>query len=220
MTPTPTITPTPDRAGSVATALAAATMQAQATAQARTTAQAARAVADDQAGRSAIIYSPTKGQLDHNTNTVGGEGKLANVNTAELILEAKFFNPYPASEGAWDYGFAFRYLPNNNQYTLIVRSDQLYYLYFYDSAIQRNQQISAGRIAGLDISSGGANTVTVFIGADSGLLFVNGAYVATLDLSAQLTGGNVAIVTGILTGDKIAGRSTGYEGFTIYAARR
>jgi hypothetical protein len=213
-------TSTAQVAAVAATNTASANATAQARASATATAEAARAAADTQAARSVIIHGPVAGQIDHDPEQSGAEGRLANVNVSEMILEAKFFNPYQALQGGWDYGFVFRYVPNSHQYVLVVHSDRFYYLYYYNPVTQLNERINMGWISNLDLSAGGSNTLTLFVSEGRGLLFVNGAYIAALDLGAHTASGNVAIITGYLRGDEIAGRSTYYEDFAIHAARR
>ena len=51
-----------------------------------------------------------------------------------------------------------------------------------------------------------------------GWLFINGVYVDRLDLSGGLEAGTVSAVGSYFAGHGIAGKSTRFEGFTIWSA--
>ena len=61
--------------------------------------------------------------------------------------------------------------------------------------------------------------MVVVIGA-RGWFFVNGSYVASVDLGSVTGTGDVAVITGFYTGDEVAGGVTRYEGFKGYELRK
>ena len=49
----------------------------------------------------------------------------------------------------------------------------------------------------------------------TGYLYLNGGYVATLDLAARAARGNIAAATALFSGNAVSGRSLHYERFTV-----
>ncbi len=60
------------------------------------------------------------------------------------------------------------------------------------------------------------NTVSIYCQRNKGILFVNGDFVANLDLSILTNSGGVAAATGIVLGNAINGYSTDYKDFTVW----
>ena len=76
--------------------------------------------------------------------------------------------------------------------------------------------IASGTVS-LDTGDGVSNRVQLICDGDTGLLYVNGAFVAELDLSARTNGGDVAVAAGMHAGHEIKGEATRFEGFTVWA---
>jgi hypothetical protein len=205
---------------------ATATIQAQATATALAIAQAtaanqsqARATADSWAGNAQIVFGPEGGTLIHNPP----DGKVAvfaapNSNLSNVIVEARFSNPLPTSQGAWDYGFSFR-STTTVSYAIVVHSNATWDFMFTTNVVSGYQRVTSGKIPNLDATTNGQNSLTLFVNGSNALFFVNGTYITTLDVSASLAPGVVFIGTGFFTGDEVAGMSTNYELFIVREIR-
>lgn len=167
-----------------------------------------------QTGQNRLTF-PRSGSLDHDADSQI-ESYIAEVNRRDFMAEAVFFNPYAASTGAWDYGFLFRDEGSNQQYRLILNSDGAWELYNHTGAAD-GDRIAGGAVPNLDTSAGASNHVQLLCDGGEGLLFVNGAFVADLDLSARTNGGGVGVATGMLAGHEIKGEATRYENFTVWA---
>ena len=74
----------------------------------------------------------------------------------------------------------------------------------------------AGRSAGLIPAQAAENTVWLAAVGEHGLLFVNGEFVSSLDLSGVAGAGDVAAMTGAFTGDEVAGAVTQFEDFQVF----
>ena len=64
----------------------------------------------------------------------------------------------------------------------------------------------------------GSNHIRIIAMGGEGWLFINGVYVDRLDLSGGLEAGTVSAVGPYFTGHGIAGKSTEFEGLTIWSA--
>ncbi len=62
-----------------------------------------------------IVYGPTSGSLAHEVNNFIKQLRTG-VEIQHGLVEATFVNPYPTSEGTWDYGFMIRKKGVNRNY--------------------------------------------------------------------------------------------------------
>ena len=194
---------------------AATTQPARQTAAVKATAMArADFVSTVQAGQNRLTF-PRSGDLAHDADDLI-ESYLVEVNRRDFMAEAVFFNPYPTEQGTWDYGFLFRYEGGNQHYRLILNSDKKWELYNH-TGTGDGELINQGDVVNFDTSASGSNRVRLICDGDKGLLYVNGAFVAELDLSARTNGGDVAVAAGMHAGHEIKGEATRFEGFTVWA---
>ncbi len=203
-----------------------AELRAEATARAATpTARAAGPMATATAAARAAVraFGPLDGTLDHN------EGpriptQAAGVTLRDFVAEARFYNRYPLAGlqkdvGDWDYGFFFRETGDNQQYHLGIRSGPgapQWGLELWDGGT--HEVVSVGSLWGkLHTSPDGSNRVRVIARGGSGILLLNDDYLASLDLSRKLAPGDVRVATGLGPANKIGGKATRYEGFTVWS---
>ncbi|MEA2584531.1 MAG: eukaryotic-like serine/threonine-protein kinase, partial [Thermomicrobiales bacterium] len=192
-----------------------ATANAERTAAANATASAvATAVAAAEA-QAELAFGPTDGGLPHDTSdatvkTAYAPGELV----GNLIVEARFFNPYDGTESGWDYGFFFRET-DEHLYRVYVDSSETWSLDLWTSA-DSLATIATGPIPTLNTTANRSNLVRLVARGDEGWLFVNDVFVATLDLSAIDGGGAVGIGTGFEAGSERDGAETRYEGWAIW----
>jgi serine/threonine protein kinase len=178
----------------------------------------AQASATAIAARSLIVYGPQNGRLEHNAEGAFIIDQRANVNLANLTIEAKFYNPYQPAQGGWDYGFFFRDTGVSQNYRIVVTSGHAWALELATGDANA-KRLASGGISNMDLAAGGANSLKLVVSGNTALFFVNDAFVATLDVSAKTAAGDVRIGTGFYTGSQITGRWTAFEGFTISRPR-
>ncbi len=202
-TPTPTVTLTPNLVGT-------------ATGQVTATAQAASALAASLSQSAKIVFAPTDGTLRHLPANNTAETRSANVRVQNFIAEVRFFNPYPTSKGAWDFGLFFREEGVNRHYRLIIDSSRTWNLTL---ATGQNfatwQRIATGRLTNLNLDETGSNSMRLVVNGNTALFFLNDQYIATLDVGARQVVGNVSIVIGAYSDTELTGATTRYEDFTI-----
>ena len=66
-------------------------------------------------------------------------------------------------------------------------------------------------------SPSGSNSLRVIALGDEGWLFINGAYVAELDLSGWSVAGSIRAFDNYFNSHGIAGKSTKFDGFVVWS---
>jgi hypothetical protein len=135
----------------------------------------------------------------------------AGVDARDFYAHAEFTNPYAATEHLWDIGFGFRD-DDEGDLRLAVDSDGAWFLSRGASTIYQQ-----GEGAVLDTGAGGQNTLDLVAVGGVGYLAVNGQYVATLDLGARKTHGDVWASSGFFQEDKIDGAVTPLNAFQVWS---
>ena len=163
-------------------------------------------------------FGPINGDLPHNPADGWIKTEYAGVSLPDIILEATFVNPYSASSHSWDYGFILRDNRDGSTGAFIqiaVDSERRWSLAWRKGGDSSNQRISGGTIANFNTGAAERNHLRVVAIEERGWFFVNGDFVATLDLSDVATSGDIAVITGAFTGDEVAGAVTRFEDFKI-----
>ena len=161
-------------------------------------------------------FGPVNGELRHDPNDERIKGRHAYVTMADFILEATFVNPYDRSDAHWDYGFTVRNhgAGRDPSFILITVSDTEVWsaaAYEYGTYHERD----SGWVPGLATRDRGRNHLMLIAMEGRGLFFVNGNFVASLDLGDIIRAGDVAVVTGTYADSEVAGEVTRYEGFRV-----
>jgi hypothetical protein len=162
------------------------------------------------------LDTPSKGPLSgslEDTKDGSIESFSADISVRDFIVEATFYNPYSSGEGKWDYGFLFRRSKDGKMYGICVTSDGEW---SYDLITgEKKENIGFNK---LDVRTGAnqANHLRLIVIGEEGWFFVNEE---VMPLSVDgLTGiGNIDIATGIISENEIEGKSTRYEGFTVWS---
>ena len=166
-------------------------------------------------------FGPTNGELHHNPSDNFIETEYAGASFSDMVVEATFVNPYSASSNSWDYGFFMRYDRTDDDppfLQFVVSSNRSW-------AVKTGTgppylSLGGGTVSTLNTGAGGRNHLMVMAIGMRGWIFVNGGYVASVDLGSVTGAGDVAVITGFYTGDEVAGGVTRYEGFKGYELRK
>jgi hypothetical protein len=199
--------------------LAAATKEAaqMATLRAPTTATAQAQATATAVSRRALLAGPLQGELEHEAGYVGTQ--YAGVNLADFVTEVRFFNPYDLSEGGWDCGFGFRDTANADEYRLYVNSDGEWVF----NRVSRGDggtdfgTLASGELSDLDLTPGGSNHLWLEVGGPSASFYVNGGFVASLDVSAKQIHGTLWVGTNFVEGYGLEGRATRFQDFNVWS---
>ena len=166
------------------------------------------------------VSGPLSGSLAHNPFDGKIKRKPADVRLDDFLVAATFLNPYPVTRSSWDYGFFLRDdrdLATGRFGYLVVTSEGNWSLRWRNRATGETTVVSRGRLDGLDISARGRNVLEMAIFGESGLFFVNGEFVAVLDLSDMPVSGDVAVVTGVFKNNEARDAVTRFRNFEIWS---
>jgi len=131
-----------------------------------------------------------------------------------FIVSVRFINPYStATTGKWDYGILFRDQYGNNQYRLVILSNQSWTLYNANT----NEYIYSSNTKKLNAQAGEENTIWLIVIETRAFLFINGTYIKVLDVSANLSTGGVSPATGLYIGNLTEKQITEYKDFAVWS---
>ncbi len=159
-----------------------------------------------------LVYGPTDDSLTHALYdiVIVDDPRLLVKN---FVVNIKFINPYDTSTtGKWDYGILFRNRYGNNQYRLIILSNQSWSLYNAET----DQYIYSSNDKNIKSKAGEENVLWLIVIDAKAYLFINGVYARTLDVSTRLINGDVSPATGLFYGNLKDRRITEYKDFTVW----
>lgn len=165
--------------------------------QARTTAMA-----------SAPLFSAPSGVLGQQSTGFGYAP--AGISVTDFYATVTFVNPTDLSTRS-DVGIGFRDLNNDTEFRFVARTDGVWAL-----AIGVGSPLVTGELTNFDATPGASNTLEIVARGATGLLVVNGVVIQQVDLSANLTAGDVYIATGMYASDSVDGRQVPYSNFAVY----
>ena len=160
-------------------------------------------------------FGPVDGTMPHDAEDGFIETYPAGVELRNLMVEARFQNPYSTLEGSWDYGFLLRYSDSNEFHAIIIRSNGSWSNYVRTGTSESTQLIRVAQSSQINASPGGNNHLRVIASGDVGWLFINDEFVSELDLGQWSETGDVRAATGFVSGDEITGRNTQFQDFTV-----
>lgn len=163
-----------------------------------------------------LVYGPENGDLNHDPESGLISSFSAGVDLMDFVVEVRFFNPFPTSQGSWDYGIGFRHAQKNDQYRLVVTSDGTWEIMnvIGDPNVDPFAQ---GDLANVNLAAGGSNLIRLMCKGAQGWFYLNGVLVAELDLSSRMFSGDIFIGTGFYQGDQQAGETTVFRDFTVWS---
>ncbi len=201
--------------GATSTAQAEATRQnAMSTAQAQAAHREATKTATARAGAVATVAAqiahkevgPFTGVLVQEDDDLI-HGDIADVSVTDFAAEARFYNPFPPTEGLWDYGFVFR----GHYYARVTSTGQ----WCHNSGPRRIEV--CGEAPYLETIADESNVLRLIVLGDEGQLWVNNRFVTSWDLSGTSAADVVWVANGIKEGFEIDGRSTRYDSFCVWS---
>jgi hypothetical protein len=216
------------RATATTQALATATAQAGATAAAATT--QANATATAHAGTAATKTAllafidalvakagrPNRianGQLDSSNRTLNTEMSPKN-----FVADIEFTNPADAKVHPWDLTFLFRYSSVENRFTLVLDGAGTWSLNYPTQRLADRtiiESVASGTIPTMNLGASGANKVRFVVYEKAGFLLVNGDLVGMMDLSRNVSAGQLYIVTANMVGHNFPGLLLPYKNVVI-----
>ena len=161
------------------------------------------------------VFGPESGTIEHDTRVGLIDTYRANISVSDAVIEARFFNPYSTQVGSWSSGFIFRNRDANVVHIVIVNSNGAWYHYLRTGDVATEQDLSAEYSNHIVTALNRSNHVRIIARGPEGLLFINGAFIAHLDLSGLTDSGSVSAVGSYFEDDGLAGKSTRFEDFIV-----
>ena len=165
-----------------------------------------------------LAYGPQSGDIEHIDEFIAVFD--SGTSMSDGVIEATFSNPYSPDDGSWSAGFSFRDAARNESHVAIVRSNGKWYHRLRIGDEGPTQRLAEAQSEHISTTAGGNNRVRVVAIGEDGWLFVNGAFVAKLDLSGGANLGGVEAIANYFASDGITGRHTRFADFTIRAIAR
>jgi len=161
------------------------------------------------------IYGPEEGAIEHEP---GGsiDTHSSTAWLADAVVEARFHNPHAITEGDWSLGFLLR-TQGNAVHIIGIVSGGYWYHYVGTGTMESRKEMQYTSSKHIDTSPSGGNSLRVIALGDKGWLFINGAYVAELDLSGWTLQGKISAMANYYTGQGIAGKPTNFDGFVVWS---
>ena len=164
-------------------------------------------------------YGPDSGAIEHKDDGLINALDIATP-MSDGIIEATFSNPYSTRDGSWSAGFAFRAPRSGEFHAVLIRSNGKWYHRLRTGGGDSIQYLAEEYSERVSTRANGSNRVRVVAVGDDGWLFINGAFVAKMDLSGGAKFGGVEAVGLYFTDDGIPGRYTRFADFTIHSIER
>jgi serine/threonine protein kinase len=160
------------------------------------------------------LFGPTDGNLEHVVDSFI-ETHSAGIEVRDFLAQVTFANPFATTTGGWDFGLIFRQAELDEEIRLVVRSDGVWNL--NDRRGDTDSFVNEGDVSGfLNLQANDRNRLMVITQGDRGYFFLNDNFMATLDLSARLTAGDISVGTGFYGSSEQEGASTAYTDFTVW----
>jgi hypothetical protein len=158
------------------------------------------------------VYGPESGDLDQDPDVVTFSN--ADVDLANVLIEATFTNPYSPDDGQFDFGVQLRSTSSGREATnirVLVLSTGAFGVVESD----KDELSLQGTYDGLDTASDGQNDLAVYADDDTLHVAINGDYVgsAQVDLTDS---GDVAVGTSFLPDSYQRGATTSFDDFTVW----
>ncbi len=166
--------------------------------------------------RPLITHTVANGELAHDPSAGTIKTRRMSITSDDMIVQARFTNPYPSQDGPWDYGFLFRRSSSNTFHAVGIHSDGTWFHRVRLGSVDSTKNLGEGGSSQILLGNGEANKLSIVAIGDEAWFFINDVYIAKLNLSDLRQAGDIAVITGYFTGDEIAGQSTKYEDVIVW----
>jgi hypothetical protein len=162
------------------------------------------------------VYGPEEGAIEHEP---GGsiDTHSSTAWLADAVVEARFHNPYPTNDGGWSPGFLLRSSEYNALHIIGIASSGYWYHDVGTGTIESRKDMQYTFSKHIVTDPSGSNSLRVIALGDEGWFFINGAYVAELDLSGWSVPGQIIAMANYFTGHGVTGKSTNFDGFVVWS---
>ncbi|MDA1258824.1 MAG: hypothetical protein O3C10_13445 [Chloroflexi bacterium] len=162
------------------------------------------------------VFGPVDGSLllDPGSNQIPDFS--SGLSLVEAVVQVEFTNP-DISGGRWSEGITFRQSEEETFHAIYITGDGRWGHFARAGSVSTEADLDSGT-ATFDRNPGGTNTLLLVFGLTEGQLFVNGDFVANLDLgmSGVEAPGDIRVMTGVFPTDLLDGTEVAYSGFAVW----
>lgn len=159
----------------------------------------------------AVGSAPRSGHLLHSKGSISLHP--FNVSVTDFIASATFEAPYTDDVGDWDCGIAFRKYTHNSFQAFTIDSDGRWLYEIRKDGKYIYQEVGFSPSI---LTVEGRNDLRLIVCGGAALAYINGTFITELDVSRDVTKGDVSVGTGFTEGHALAGHATPYKGFQIW----
>ena len=139
----------------------------------------------------------------------------ARIDVNDFNAVATFENP---SNAEWNYGFLFRSSGPNRFHMVVIDETGYWYHYVREQGTgDSDPLLDSGRASSFLSGDSNANELRIVALGDKGWFFLNGEFVAELDLSRGDRTGDVAVINGYFHREDTTTKTVPFRGFTVRA---
>jgi hypothetical protein len=160
-----------------------------------------------------VQFGPVDGNLDHDPDSGFIPSYSSGVALRNAVVEATFVPPHYDTR-PWSSGFIFRREGPTEGHIIAIGNNGYWYHYIREGTTA-SETVESKYSPHINSSQGSTNHIRVITLEDVGWLFINGNYIAELDLSRGPEAGDVMVIGAWWTNHKYAGETTGFSGFTV-----
>ena len=164
-------------------------------------------------------FGPASGSLEHNPD----DGFLptfdSGMNVADFVADSTFTTPHDMPDRTWSSGFLLR-RDGLRGHVVVIHSSGRWFHYLRTGGPGSYQLDQLGFADSIKTGLEEENHVRVIASRSVGWLFVNGEFIAELDLSEVVESGSVTVAGAFFTSDEVPGSATPYSNFTVRTMRR
>ena len=172
------------------------------------------------ASRPQHTFGPVSGTLDQDPSDGFIPTFDSQIDVADFVADVTFTMPHDITGKTWSSGFLVRRSDRRTGHVVVIHKSGRWSHYLRHAGPADYLLDQVGFSASIRTGENERNHVRVIASGSAGWLFVNGDYIAELDLSGLVESGSVALVGAFFDSDELEGLSTPYTNFTVRTLRR
>ena len=162
-----------------------------------------------------VMFGPKNGHIPHNPADRFVPTFDSGVAVADFVAEATFTAPHNSSQAPWSSGFLVRRTGSNRFHAVIVHSSGSWSHYLRTGSAGDDDLVRRGTSSAIETHGTPRNHVRVVAAGVQGWLFVNGTFVAELDLGGSTDSGDVRLLGAWFDNDETTGGVTPFQQFSV-----
>ena len=165
-------------------------------------------------------FGPVSGSLEHDPNDGFIPTFDSGLDVNDFVAEVTFAAPHDMAGRTWSSGFLVRHRGRRTGHLVLIHSSGRWSHYLRDQGPEGYRLDQVGFSSSIGARQDEKNHVRVVASGSIGWLFVNGSYIAELDLGDRIESGSVSLVGAFFSNDEQQGLTTPYSNFSVRRLRR